>query len=45
MDISRRDCLAQITRNKVSVKGAEFYQNSIPTEEQEQILRLLDVEM
>ncbi len=39
------DSLAQITRNKVRVKGAEFYQNSTPTPEQEQILRLLNVEM
>ena len=39
------DCLAQITRNKVSVNGAEFYQNSTPTAEQKQILSLLEVEM
>ncbi len=39
------DCLAQITRNKVTVNGAEFYQNSTPTEEQEQILSLLEVKM
>ena len=39
------DCLAQITRNRVTVNGAEFYQNSTPTEEQEQILRLLEVKM
>ena len=39
------DCLAQITRNKVTVNGAEFHQNSTPTEEQEQILNLLDVTM
>ena len=39
------DCLAQITRNRVSVNGAEFYQNSTPTPEQEQILRLLEVSM
>jgi hypothetical protein len=35
------DCLAQITRNRVSVNGAEFYQNSTPTPEQEEILGLL----
>ncbi len=39
------DCLAQITRNRVTVNGAEFYQNSTPTEEQEQILGLLEVKM
>jgi len=39
------DCLVQITRNKVSVNGAEFYQNSTPTPEQEQILSLLQVTM
>jgi transposase len=39
------DCLAQITRNRVTVNGAEFYQNSTPTEEQQQILSLLEVEM
>ncbi len=39
------DCLAQITRNRVTVNGAEFYQNSMPTPEQEQILRLLEVRM
>lgn len=39
------DCLAQITRNRVTVNGAEFYQNSTPTPEQEQILRLLEVSM
>ena len=39
------DCLAQITRNRVTVNGAEFYQNSTPTEEQEQILDLLEVTM
>ena len=39
------DCLAQITRNKVSAKGVEFYQNSTPTTEQQQILDLLDVKM
>jgi hypothetical protein len=37
------DCLAQITRNRVTVNGAEFYQNSIPTPEQEEILGLLQV--
>lgn len=37
------DCLAQITRNRVTVNGAEFDQNSIPTPEQEEILRLLQV--
>ncbi len=39
------DCLAQITRNRVTVNGAEFYQNSTPTEEQEQLLGLLEVKM
>ena len=39
------DSLAQITRNKVTVNGVEFYQNSTPTDEQEQILKLLDVNM
>lgn len=39
------DCLAQITRNRVTVNGAEFYQNSTSTEEQEQILDLLEVTM
>ena len=39
------DCLAQITRNKVTVNGAEFFQNSTPTEEQQQILSLLEVKM
>jgi len=39
------DCVAQITRNKVRVKGAEFYQNSAPTEAQEQILCMLAVIM
>jgi hypothetical protein len=39
------DCLAQITRNRVTVNGAEFYQNSTPTQEQQQILSLLEVEM
>jgi hypothetical protein len=39
------DCLAQITRNRVTVNGVEFDQNSVPTPEQEQILRLLQVTM
>ena len=39
------DNLAQITQNKVSANGVEFYQNSTPTEEQEQILNLLGVKM
>ena len=39
------DCLAQITRNRVTVNGAEFYQNSTPTSEQEEILDLLQVRM
>jgi hypothetical protein len=39
------DCLAQITRNRVAVNGAEFDQNSLPTPEQEQILELLQVTM
>ena len=39
------DCLAQITRNRVTVNGAEFEQNSVPTPEQEEILRLLQVAM
>jgi hypothetical protein len=37
------DCLAQITRNRVTVNGTEFYQNSIPTPQQEEILGLLQV--
>lgn len=37
------DCLTQLTRNKVSVGGVEFYQNSTPTQEQEKILKLLGV--
>ena len=37
------ECLAQLTCNKVSVNGAQFYQNSIPTSEQKQILELLGV--
>jgi len=32
-----------LTRNRVTVNGAEFYQNSTPTPEQEEILRLLQV--
>ena len=39
------DCLAQITRNRVTANGAEFYQNSTPTPEQEEILSLLRVTM
>jgi hypothetical protein len=39
------DCLAQITRNRVTVNGAEFYQNSTPTAEQEEMLGLLQVPM
>jgi len=39
------DCLTQITRNRVTVNGAEFYQNSTPTPEQEEILGLLQVTM
>lgn len=39
------DSLAQITRNKVSANGVEFYQNSTPTDEQEQILKLLGVNL
>jgi len=39
------DCLTQITRNTVSAQGVEFYQNSTPTDEQQQILDLLDVNM
>ena len=39
------DCLTQITRNRVTVNGAEFYQNSTPTQEQEQILDLLQLSM
>jgi hypothetical protein len=39
------DRLAQITRNKVTVNGAEFYRNSTPTPEQEEILGLLQVAM
>ena len=37
------DCLAQITRNRVSVNGTEFDQNSMLTSEQEQLLELLQV--
>jgi len=36
-------CLAQITRNRVAVNGAEFDQNSTPTLDQERILELLQV--
>jgi transposase len=39
------DCLAQITRNRVTVNGAEFFQNSTPTPEQKEILGLLQVAM
>ena len=39
------DCLAQITRNTVRAKGVEFYQNSTPTAEQQQILDLLGIKM
>jgi len=39
------DCLAQITRNTVSAQGVELYQNSTPTDEQQQILDLLGVTM
>ena len=39
------DCLAQITRNRVTVNGAEFCQNSIPTPEQDEILGLLQVSL
>jgi len=39
------ECLAQITRSRVTVNGAEFYQNSTPTQEQEAILDLLQVTM
>jgi transposase len=39
------DSLKQITRNKVSANGVVFYQNSIPTDEQKQILKLLRVNM
>jgi hypothetical protein len=39
------DCLAQITRNRVTVNGAEFYQNSTPTPEQDEMLRLLQVSL
>jgi len=39
------DCLAQITRNRVTVNGAEFDQNSTPTPEQDEILGLLQVTM
>jgi len=39
------DCLAQITRNRVTVNGAEFYKNSTPTPEQEEIMSLLQVAM
>ena len=36
-------CLSQLTRNKVSMGEAVFYRNSMPTEEQQQILSLLGV--
>ena len=39
------DCLAQISRNTVRAKGIEFYRNSTPTAEQQQILDLLGVNM
>ena len=39
------DSLAQITRNRVSANGIEFFQNTTPTEEQEQILNLLGIKM
>jgi len=39
------DCLKQITQNTVSVKGTEFFQNSTPTTEQQEILDLLAVKM
>jgi transposase len=39
------DSLAQITRNRVTVNGAKFYQNSTPTPEQPEILDLLQVNM
>jgi hypothetical protein len=39
------DCLAQITRNRVTVNGVEFDQNSTPTPEQAQILEFLQVAM
>jgi transposase len=39
------DSLVQITRNKASANGVEFYQNSTPTDEQERILNLLGVKM
>jgi hypothetical protein len=39
------DCLAQITQNRVTVNGAEFYHNSTPTPEQEEILSLLQVSL
>ena len=38
-------CLAQITRNRVRMNGAEFDQTSTPTAEQAEILRLLDVSL
>jgi hypothetical protein len=39
------DCLARITRNRVTVNGAEFDQISTPTPEQEEILGLLQVSL
>jgi hypothetical protein len=39
------DSLAQITRNRVTVNGAEFFQNSTPTPEQQEFLDLLQVTM
>ncbi len=39
------DYTAQISRNRVTFNGTEFYQNSTPTQEQERILSLLKVKM
>jgi transposase len=39
------DCLTQITRNKVRAQGVEFYQNSTPSSEQQQILDLMGIKM
>jgi transposase len=39
------ECLASITRNKVSVGDVIFYRNSKPTDEQQKILDLLEVSL
>ena len=37
------NCLSQLTRNKVSMEGVVFYNNSTPTKDQQNILTLLRV--